>query len=99
MQRAWSIAGLLVAAAAAIFLAVRMQDARTVVPGNQPVTMDQVRQQLEADGWSNIQLTRHGRFIRAVMTRNGKEQTIDVEASTGLLRISDDDDPVTDEDK
>jgi hypothetical protein len=75
-----------------------MQDARTVVPGNRPVTLEEVKQKLEADGWSNVRVMPKGRFIRAIVTRNGKEQTIDVEASSGLLRISDDDDPVTDDD-
>jgi hypothetical protein len=48
MNRLWSGAG------AAIFLAVRIENARVVVPGNQPVTIDQVKQKLEADGWWNI---------------------------------------------
>jgi hypothetical protein len=98
MKRLWTVGAVLLGAAAAVFLAVRMEDARVVVPGNQPVSIDQVRQRLEADGWTNVQVLPKGRFLRAVGLRDGQQKTIDVEASTGRLRITDDDDPVNDDD-
>jgi hypothetical protein len=97
MRRLWSIGGLLIGAAAAVFLAVQSENRRVFIAGNQPVSDDQVRQKLELDGWSNIQISRKGRFIAAVASRNGQEKTIQVEAQTGRMRITDDDDRVDDD--
>jgi hypothetical protein len=72
---------------------------RVFIPGDQPVSVDQVRQKLVSDGWSNIEVSQKGRFIVAVGSRNGEEKTIEVEALTGRVRITDDDDPVTEEDE
>ena len=88
----------LIGASAVLFLAARLDSGRVFIPGEQPVSVDQVRQKLASDGWSNIQVSQKGRFIVAVGSRNGEEKTIEVEALTGRLRITDDDDPVTDED-
>ena len=99
MKRLWAIGGALIGLAAAVFLAVQSENRRVFIPGDQPVTNDQVRQKLESDGWSNIQVTQKGRFIVAVASRDGQEKTIQVEALTGRMRITDDDDEVTDEDE
>jgi hypothetical protein len=99
MRRIWSIGGLLIGAAVAVFLAMQSENRRVFIAGDQPVTNDQVRLKLESDGWSNIEVTRKGRFIVAVASRNGQEKTIQVEALTGRMRITDDDDEVTDEDE
>jgi hypothetical protein len=88
----------LIGAIAAVFLAVRLESGRVFIAGDQPVSIDQVRQKLVSDGWSNIQVSQKGRFIVAVASRNGQEKTIEVEALTGRIRITDDDEEVTEED-
>jgi hypothetical protein len=90
--------GLLIGAAVLVFVAAQLDNDRVFIAGDQPVSVDQVRQKLVSDGWSDIQVSQKGRFIVAVASRNGQEKTIEVEALTGRIRISDDDDPVTDED-
>jgi hypothetical protein len=90
--------GVLVGAIVVVLLAARLDSGRVFIPGEQPVSVDQVRQKLVSDGWSNVQVSQKGRFIVAVASRNGEEKTIEVEALTGRLRITDDDDPVTEED-
>jgi hypothetical protein len=98
MSRLWSIGALLIGAIVAVFLAVQSENSRVFIAGDQPVSTDQVRQKLLSDGWSNIQISEKGRFIVAVASRNGQEKTIEVEALTGRIRISDDDEEVNDDD-
>jgi hypothetical protein len=98
MNRLWSIGALLIGAIVAVFLAVQSENSRVFIAGDQPVSTDQVRQKLLSDGWSNIQISEKGRFIVAVASRNGQEKTIEVEALTGRIRISDDDEEVNDDD-
>jgi hypothetical protein len=98
MNRLWSIGALLIGAIVVVFLAVQSDNSRVFIAGDQPVSTDQVRQKLLSDGWSNIQISEKGRFIVAVASRNGQEKTIEVEALTGRIRISDDDEEVNDDD-
>lgn len=98
MKRLLIIGMVVVAAAALVLVAAQLDNRRVFIAGDQPVDNEQVRQKLLADGWSNIQVSRKGRFIVAIASRNGQESKIEVEALTGRIRISDDDDPVTDED-
>jgi hypothetical protein len=100
MKRFLIIGGaVLIGTAAAVFVAAQLERGRVFIAGDQPVGSEQVRQKLLSDGWSNIQVSQKGRFIVAVATRNGEERTIEVEAQTGRVRITDDDDEVTDEDE
>ena len=98
MKRLLIIGMVLVGAAVLVFAAAQLDSRRVFIAGDQPVDNEQVRQKLASDGWSNIQVSRKGRFIVAIASRNGQESKIEVEALTGRVRISDDDDPVTDED-
>jgi len=99
MRRFLLIGGaVLIAAAATVFVAAVFDGRQVFIPGEQPVTVDQVREKLVSDGWSNIQVDRKGRFIVAVASKNGEERRIQVEALTGRLRITDDDEAVTGED-
>jgi hypothetical protein len=98
MKRFLLTGAALLAVIAVVFLAARLDSGRVFIAGEQPVSVDQVRDKLALDGWSNIQVSQKGRFIVAVASRNGEEKTIEVEALTGRIRITDDDDPVTEED-
>ena len=98
MRRFLLIGGGLIGIAAIVFVAVQLENRRVFIAGDQPVSVEQVRQKLLSDGWSNIAVSQKGRFIVAVGSRNGEEKTIEVEALTGRVRITDDDDPVTEED-
>ncbi len=62
------------------------------IAGDRPVTEDQIRQRLQTDGWSNIQIRREGRYFEAVASKNGENSKIDVDSQTGRLRPADDDD-------
>ena len=62
------------------------------IPGDQPVTENQVREKLQADGWSNVQIVRDGRYFEAIASKNGQNSKMVVDSQTGRLRAGDDDD-------
>jgi hypothetical protein len=62
------------------------------IAGDQPVSEDQVRQKLQSDGWSNVQIVRDGRYFEAMGSKNGQTTKVAVDAQTGRLRTTDDED-------
>jgi hypothetical protein len=63
------------------------------IAGDQPVSEeDQVRQRLQSDGWSNVQIVRDGKYLEAIGSKNGQTTKVAVEVQTGRLRAADDDD-------
>src|SRR5689334_1630475 len=62
------------------------------IAGDQPVTEDQVRQKLQSDGWSNVQIVRDGRYFEAIGSKSGQITRLAVDAQTGRLKGADDDD-------
>jgi hypothetical protein len=56
------------------------------------VTEDQVRQKLQSEGWSNIQIARDGRYLEAIGSKDGQTSRMEVDSQTGRLRADDDDD-------
>lgn len=91
----WSIAagGLVAAAGAAFVIAAPERNlGPAFIEGSRPVTEEQVRQKLTADGWTNIQVVRRGRLVLAMGSKDGRTDAVAVDASTGRLRIDDDDD-------
>ena len=93
MHRLWKIGGggLLVATVAFVLLP-QLNKGEILIAGDQPVTSEQVRQKLESNGWSNIEVTRKGRYIVAFASKNGQKDKIQVDSQTGRLRVLDDDD-------
>jgi hypothetical protein len=61
------------------------------IAGDQPVTEDQVRQKLQSEGYSNVQIVRQGQYFEATGTKDGKTGKIEVDAQSGRLRGADDD--------
>ncbi len=62
------------------------------IAGDQPVTEEAIKQKLEFDGWSNIQIVRDGRFFVATATKDELNGKFVVDRLTGRLRASDNDD-------
>jgi len=93
MHRLWKIGGggLLIGAAVFVLLP-QLNKGEIFIAGDQPVSSEQVRQKLELDGWSNIEVTQKGRYIVALASKNGQKDKIQVDSQTGRLRVLDDDD-------
>jgi hypothetical protein len=95
MDRRWILAGgglLLLGIAGVAVVTAEPSKGPAFIAGDQPVSEDQVRQKLQSDGWSNVQIVRDGKFFEAIGSRNGQTTKVAVDAQTGRLRAADDDD-------
>ena len=95
MDRRWMLAGgglLLLGIAGIAAVTAEPSKEPVFIAGDQPVTEDQVRQKLQSDGWSNVQIVRDGRYFEAIGSKNGQTTKVAVDALTGRLRAADDDD-------
>ena len=83
----------LVARATGVLIATAQPRGAVFIAGDQPVTETQVREKLQSDGYSNIQIVRQGHFFEALGSKDGKTGKVLVNAQTGrLVNDGDDDD-------
>jgi hypothetical protein len=61
------------------------------VKGGGPVTEDQVRQEMLAEGYSNPQVVREGRNFEGVGTKDGQTQKLIIDGQTARLRAGSED--------
>ena len=95
MNRRWIIGASGLALLGIVGVAVVMAEPSkgpVFITGEQPVTEDQVRQKLQSDGWSNVQIVRDGRYFEAMGSKDGQTTKVAVDAQTGRLKGADDDD-------
>src|SRR5262245_40507608 len=95
MNRAliWTIGGGLVVAAVGLVIVMAQPSKGPVfIAGDRPVTEDQVRQKLQSEGWSDIQIVRDSRYFVAIAIKDEQSSKIVVDSQTGRLRASADDD-------
>ena len=91
----WTIGAgglLLVGATALVMTMAEPTRGRVLIAGDKPVTEDQVRQKLQSEGWSNIQIARDGRYLEATGSKDGQTSRMEVDSQTGRYRADDDDD-------
>jgi hypothetical protein len=55
------------------------------ITGDEPVSEDQVRQKLQSEGWSNVQIVREGRYIEAVGSKDGQTSKVVVNAQARVF--------------
>jgi hypothetical protein len=82
--------GLLIGVAAFVLLP-QLNKGDVLIAGGQPVNGEQVRQKLQLDGWSNLEIERKGRYIVAVGSKDGQNSKVWVNSQDGHLRVFDDD--------
>jgi hypothetical protein len=88
----WVIAaGVLVAVVTVIDLAKERSDGPIFIAGNGPISEDQVRQKMTADGWTNVQVSREGRYFQVMGSKDQETSHLVVDSQTGRLRGDDDD--------
>jgi len=85
-----------IAVAGGLVLAKAQQSRETaLIAGDRPVTAEQVVEKLKTDGWSEIVISRDGRYLKVSGLVNGKTGKLAVDSQTGRLRADadgDDDD-------
>jgi hypothetical protein len=85
------IGGTALVAATGVLIATAQPRGAVFIANDQPVTEAQVREKLQSDGYSNIQVVRQGHFFEALGSKDGKTGKILVDARTGRLADDDDD--------
>jgi hypothetical protein len=64
-----------------------------LIPGIEPITEQQIRDKLTADGFSNIQVTSQGSIFQTKATKDGRALGLAIDAESGaVLQVRDDDD-------
>jgi len=86
------IGGALLIGGASLMIARAQQPGPVLIAGDRPVTAEQVEAKLKTDGWSNIVISREGRYMQVTGMLNGNAGKIAVDSQTGRLRANDDDD-------
>ena len=86
------IGGTALIAATGVVIATTRPSGAVFIAGDQPVSEAQVREKLQSDGYSNIQVVRQGHFFEAMGSKDGKTGKVLVDARTGRLADDDDDD-------
>jgi hypothetical protein len=85
-----------IAMAGGLVLAKAQQSKETaLIAGDRPVTAEQVVEKLKADGWSEIVISRDGRYLKVSGLVNGRKGQLAVDSQTGRLQADadgDDDD-------
>ena len=88
----WVIAAaVLVAIVTVVDLAKEREDGPVFIASNGPITEDQVRQKMVADGWVNVLVNREGRYFQVMGSKDQQTAHLVVDSQTGRLRADDDD--------
>jgi hypothetical protein len=74
-----------VAAGAASIYAGSISSGVMLIPGGGPITEQQIRGKLTADGFSNIQITLQGSMFETIATRNGRPTVLEINAQSGIV--------------
>jgi hypothetical protein len=89
----WAMVGIFLVGAMGVLIATAEQSkGAAFIAGDQPVTEDQVRQKLQSEGYSNVQIVRQGQYFEAMGSKDGQTGRVTVDSQTGRLRDDDDDD-------
>jgi hypothetical protein len=93
-------AAFLVSAAGVATLVAQVQQGatRVFIPGDQPVSEEQVRSKLQAEGWAGVLIVREGQYLRATGAKDGKLRTVIVDATNGRLGRQAENEPDDDDD-
>jgi hypothetical protein len=92
------LAGLIVSCAvigiaSGLMLAKAQQNKGAVlIAGDSPVTQEQILAKLKLDGWSDLVMSRSGKYFQVTGVLNGQASNIAVDSLTGRLLANDDDD-------
>jgi hypothetical protein len=72
--------------AGGLVLAKAQQSKETVlIAGDRPVTAEQIVEKLKADGWSEIVISRNGRYLKVSGLVDGQTGKLAVDLQTGRL--------------
>jgi hypothetical protein len=70
----------------------RGEDGPVFIASTAPITEEQVRQKMTADGWTNLLVTREGRYFQVMGSKDQQTSHFAIGSRTGRLRGGEDDD-------
>jgi len=90
----WTLAALLLVAVITAFdlYRERRDGGPVFIASNGPLSEDQVRQKMTADGWTNVLITREGRYFQVMGSKDQETSHFTIDSRTGRLRGGEDDD-------
>src|SRR5690348_16308362 len=86
------LGGSVILAAAGAVIAAAETSGPVFIPGDKPVTEEQIRTKLQTDGYTDIRVAREGQYFEASGAKDGKAATLRIDSRTGRLAGDDDDD-------
>jgi hypothetical protein len=88
-----AFASVVIALAGGLLLAKAQQSKESaLIAGDRPVTAEQVLEKLKADGWTEIVISRNGRYLKVSGLVNGQAGKVAVDSQTGRFKADADDD-------
>ncbi len=86
------VGALAIAGAASALIATASTGGPVFIPGDKPVTEEQVHERMAAEGYLDVKVVRQGRNFEATGAKEGKTAKVLVDSQTGRLVDDDDDD-------
>ncbi|HEY4169966.1 MAG TPA: hypothetical protein VGM96_24455 [Reyranella sp.] len=86
------LGGVVILAGAGAVIAIAETSGPVFIPGDKPVTEEQIRAKLQTDGYADIRVAREGQYFEASGAKDGKAAKLRVDSRTGRLAGDDDDD-------
>src|SRR5262245_32142942 len=86
------IGGVTALATAGAVIATADTRGAVFIAGDHPVTEEQVRTKLAADGYLDVRVVSEGRYFEATGAKNGTTAKLRIDSQTGRLAADDDDD-------
>ena len=81
-----------VAAGAASIYAASNPSGDRLIPGSGPITEQQIRDKLAAEGFPNIQITLRSSVFETVAIKDGRQSELAIDAQSGIVSQDRDDD-------
>ena len=86
----WTLAAVfLVGAITAVDIVRERREGPVFVSSTGPDSEEQVRQKMAANGWSNVEIGREGRYFQATGSKDGETGHISIDSQTGPVRDDD----------
>jgi hypothetical protein len=89
----WTLAAILLVGVVTAFDVMReRRDGLVIAFSNGPISEELVLQKMTADGWTNVQVVRDGRYFQVTGSKEQQTSKFIVDSQTGRVRDDDDDD-------
>jgi hypothetical protein len=85
------LVGALLGGGLGVLMATVGDEGEIFIASDHPVTTSQVQDKLGSDGWLNIQITEHGRYLEVAASKGGQPRKMMVDTITGRLIAGDED--------